>query len=130
VLWAALLVATLAALPRDQVIWALVLAGAQGRWAAVLHAAALPAARQDGLGAAFAPSRGSVAAATATVIIAALLHRLVAALGAAGMSLAVALAMSVWARRTLGGRTGDTLGATVALTEVLVCLVLLAFARH
>jgi adenosylcobinamide-GDP ribazoletransferase len=130
VLWAALLMATLAALPRHQVIWALVLAGAQARWAAVLHAAALPPARRDGLGAAFTPSRTSVAAATAMVIVTVTLHRLVAALVAAGTGVAVALAMSIWARRALGGRTGDTLGATVALTEVLVCVVLLAFVRH
>jgi cobalamin synthase len=38
--------------------------------------------------------------------------------------------MSFWARRALGGRTGDTLGATVALTEVLVCVVLLGFLPH
>jgi cobalamin synthase len=38
-------------------------------------------------------------------------------------------AVSALARRGLGGRTGDTLGATVALTEVAVCLVLLGFAR-
>jgi adenosylcobinamide-GDP ribazoletransferase len=129
VLWATLLVATLAALPRDQAIWALLLACALGRWAAVLHAAALPAARRDGLGAAFAPSRTSVAVATSMVIVTVILHHLVAALVAAATGLAVAMAVSVWARRALGGRTGDTLGATVALTEVLVCVVLLAFAR-
>jgi adenosylcobinamide-GDP ribazoletransferase len=129
-LWAVLLVAVLAALPRHQVIWALALAGAQGRWAAVLHAAALPPARQDGLGAAFAPSRTSVAVATATVIIAALPHRPVGAFVAAGTGLAIALTVSAWARRALGGRTGDSLGATVAVTEVLVCVVLVAFLRH
>ena len=31
----------------------------------------------------------------------------------------------VFARRTLGGRTGDTLGATVTIAEVAVCVVLL-----
>jgi cobalamin synthase len=38
----------------------------------------------------------------------------------------VAALVSVWARRALGGRTGDTLGATVALGEVAVCLTLVA----
>ncbi|MGH2713893.1 MAG: adenosylcobinamide-GDP ribazoletransferase [Solirubrobacteraceae bacterium] len=129
-LWAVLLVAALAALPRHQIIWVLVLAGALGRWAAVLHAAALPPARRDGLGAAFAPTAASVAVASAMVIIAALLHRPIAALASAGMGIAVALAVSTWARHALGGRTGDTLGATVALTEVLVCVVLLGFVRQ
>jgi cobalamin synthase len=35
---------------------------------------------------------------------------------------------SVGARRLLGGRTGDTLGAAVALGEVAACLALLACA--
>jgi cobalamin synthase len=30
------------------------------------------------------------------------------------------------ARRAIGGSTGDTIGATVAVTEVAVCLALLA----
>ena len=33
---------------------------------------------------------------------------------------------SAWARRALGGRTGDTLGATVALAELAACAALLA----
>jgi cobalamin synthase len=41
----------------------------------------------------------------------------------------VTLAVTAWARGALGGRTGDTLGATVAIVEVTVCLVVLAFAR-
>jgi adenosylcobinamide-GDP ribazoletransferase len=128
-LWALLLVAALASLPRDQAVWALVLACMQGRWAAVLHAVAFGPARRDGLGAAFAPSRTSAVLATATVIAAALVHRPVAALTAAGTAALVALAVTMWARRTLGGRTGDTLGATVALTEALACVVLLGFLR-
>jgi adenosylcobinamide-GDP ribazoletransferase len=129
VLWAVLLVAVLAALPRHQTIQTLVLAGATGRWGAVLHAAAVPPARRDGLGAAFAPRPASVAVATGVVIIAALLLRQLAGLATLGACVVVTLAVSAWARRSLGGRTGDTLGATVALTEVLVCVVLLGFAR-
>lgn len=63
------------------------------------------------------------------VIIAVLVHKPIAGLAAAAVGLAVTLAVSAWARRTLGGRTGDTLGAAVALTEVLVCVVLLGFVR-
>jgi adenosylcobinamide-GDP ribazoletransferase len=130
VLWALLLVAALAALPRHQAIRTLVLAGALGRWGAVLHAAALPPARRDGLGAAFAPRPASVVTATAVAIVAALLLQRLAGLAALGGCLAITLVVSAWARRGLGGRTGDTLGATVALTEVLVCVVLLGFARE
>jgi len=51
-------------------------------------------------------------------------HGLAALLAAAS----VALLVTGWARTTIGGRTGDTLGATVALAEVAVCLTLLGFA--
>jgi adenosylcobinamide-GDP ribazoletransferase len=129
-LWAVLLVAALAAMPRHQAIWALALACALGRWAAVLHAAALPAARQEGLGAAFAPSRAAVAVATGTILIAAFAHEPIAALVAAAASVAATAAISAWAHRSLGGRTGDSLGALVALTEVLVSVVLLGFVRR
>jgi adenosylcobinamide-GDP ribazoletransferase len=129
VLWALLLVAALAGLPRHQVIATLVIAGATGRWAAVLHAATLPPARRDGLGAAFAPHPGAVAVATVEAIVAALALRHVTGLAALGAGLVVTLAIGVWAHRGLGGRTGDTLGAAIALTEVLVCVVLLGFAR-
>jgi adenosylcobinamide-GDP ribazoletransferase len=48
----------------------------------------------------------------------------VTALAAAAL---VALAVSAWSRLAIGGRTGDTLGASVALVEVVVCLVVLSF---
>ena len=51
-------------------------------------------------------------------------------LASAAVALLVALATAAWSRHTLGGRTGDTLGATVALAEVAVCLALLAFASQ
>jgi cobalamin synthase len=47
-----------------------------------------------------------------------------AAVAAAG---AVACAATVAAMRGLGGRTGDTLGATIALTELAATLVMLGF---
>jgi adenosylcobinamide-GDP ribazoletransferase len=128
VLWALLLAAALAALPRHQALRTLVLAGALGRWAAVLHAAALPPARRDGLGAAFLPGPTAVVIATAVAVATVVLAPLPGLAALAG-AMAVMAGVSAIARRTLGGRTGDTLGATVALTEVLVCLVLLGFAR-
>jgi cobalamin synthase len=36
--------------------------------------------------------------------------------------------VSGWSQRAIGGRTGDTLGATVALAELAALLVLLASA--
>ena len=39
------------------------------------------------------------------------------------------VATSLLAGRLLGGRTGDTLGATIVLTEVVVCIVLVGLAR-
>jgi adenosylcobinamide-GDP ribazoletransferase len=130
VLWALLLAATLAALPRDDAFRALVLAAALGRWGAVVHAVACRPARPDGLGAAFRVGHRALAIATVAAVLAAVLVvepvRGLAALGAAA---AVALAAGSWARRALGGRTGDTLGATVAVVEAAICLVLLAFAQ-
>ena len=43
---------------------------------------------------------------------------------------AVAALVSAWARATLGGRTGDTLGATVALAEVAAAVVILGLDRR
>jgi adenosylcobinamide-GDP ribazoletransferase len=128
VLWALLLVATVAALPRHRALSSLVIACALGRWAAVVHAAALPPARRDGLGAAFRPALGAVIVATVLVGATGALQPL-PALAALAVALAVAAGTGVVATRTLGGRTGDTLGATVALTEAAACMVLLAFAR-
>jgi adenosylcobinamide-GDP ribazoletransferase len=128
VLWAVLLVAALSALPRHRAIETVVIAASLGRWAAVLHAVALPPARPDGLGAAFDPRPAAVLAATvlaaATVALEPIpaLASLLAAIIAASVTSAAAV-------RVLGGRTGDTLGAAVALTEVVVCVVLLGFAR-
>jgi adenosylcobinamide-GDP ribazoletransferase len=126
ILWALLLASTLAGLAEDDALRALVIAATLGRWAALLHAVLATPARPDGLGAAFAVSAPALGVATATAFAAAFalappLHA-AAALAAAAL---LAAALSAWAGRTLGGRTGDTLGATVALTELAVCLVLL-----
>jgi adenosylcobinamide-GDP ribazoletransferase len=125
--WALLLVSTLAQLSVHHVVAAFVTAAAAGRWAALAHAVALPPARTDGLGAGFAVRRAELV--VATVLVAALATVLcrplpgLAALAAATMT---PVLMTLFARRTLGGRTGDTLGATVALTELAVCVALAA----
>jgi adenosylcobinamide-GDP ribazoletransferase len=128
VLWALLLTAALAALPRDQVVKTLVISGALSRWSAVVHAFELPPARQEGLGAAFAPRWPELLAATALALATLALEpgRVVAALGVA---LLTTVATSLLAGRVLGGRTGDTLGATIVLTEVVVCIGLVGLAR-
>jgi adenosylcobinamide-GDP ribazoletransferase len=127
--WALLLTSALAGLTRDDALQALVTAALAGRWAALVHARATPAARRDGLGASFDVTPKALLAASATALVGALLLagplRGLTALSAAML---VAVLVSAWARITLGGRTGDTLGATVAITEVAVCLTLLGFA--
>ncbi|MEA2320004.1 MAG: adenosylcobinamide-GDP ribazoletransferase [Solirubrobacteraceae bacterium] len=127
-LWALLAVAALAELSREDAFRALVVAAALGRWAAVLHGAGLPSARRDGLGASFHVGRGALVSATVTGVAAALLVGGVGpgAGALAGAALAT-LGIAAWASRTLGGRTGDTLGASVAIAEVVVIVVLLGF---
>jgi adenosylcobinamide-GDP ribazoletransferase len=128
--WALLMVGALGGLTDGEAFRALLTAAVVGRWAALLHTAATPPARPDGLGAAFAVMTAGLLVASALAVAGALL---VDGLGPGAAALAaapvVALGVSAWARRRLGGRTGDTIGATVALTEVVVVLVLLGFAQ-
>jgi adenosylcobinamide-GDP ribazoletransferase len=129
VLWALLLAAALGAMPHGEAIQTLILAAALGRWGAVMHAAFAVPARAEGLGAAFSVAPGGGVVATGSVVAAALaLGRAsgVAALGAAALA---TFAVTAWARRSVGGRTGDTLGATVMVAELSACLVLVGFAR-
>lgn len=128
VLWALLLASALSALPSDEAVQTLVLAGALGRWGAVAHAVAVAPARPDGLGAAFVVGPVALAVATASVVALAVVLAPLAGLVALGGVAVLVAAVSLWSGRALGGRTGDTLGATVALAEVLVCVVLLGFA--
>lgn len=125
VAWALLLVVSVASLSDERALRALIVACALARWAALVHAAVTSPARSDGLGAALMPSRAALAAASVVAVIAALaiggLGPGAVAIGSAAVVAAVSVA---FARRMLGGRTGDTLGATVALAEVAVCLVL------
>jgi adenosylcobinamide-GDP ribazoletransferase len=124
--WALLLYAALTSLDGDRALRALVVACALGRWAALVHAAATSPARSDGLGAALRVGRVALAVATMLAAIAALaVCGLAPGAAAIGASAVVAALSVVFARRTLGGRTGDTLGATVAIAEVVVCVVLL-----
>lgn len=128
--WALLLLAALVPLSQLEALAALVTAGALSRWAALLHAAAAPPAGADGLGAGFRVGRIALPFASACAVVVAV----VAAgpwpgLVAIAITPAIAL-LSAWAaRRAIGGRTGDTIGATVAVAEVAVCTALLGFWR-
>jgi adenosylcobinamide-GDP ribazoletransferase len=129
-LWGLLLTMSLAQLSTSEALAALITAAAIGRWSALLHAQWSPPARRDGLGSAFTPSTLAVVVAGLTAVGVAAIADLASAGAVVFAGLLVAAAVSWWSRRSLGGRTGDTLGATVVLTEVVVVLVLLAFARN
>jgi adenosylcobinamide-GDP ribazoletransferase len=125
-----LLATTLGAVPHADAVRTLVLGAALGRLGAVMHGALAAPARSEGLGAAFRVAPAAAVVATASVVGAALALGPVRGLAALGASALAALTTTAWARRALGGRTGDTLGATVALVELTACLVLVGFARH
>ena len=129
-LWLLLLVSALTGLERDVALAGLVVACALGRWSVLLHAVLSTPARTDGLGAAFEVGRLPLAVASVWAVALAVAiegpSRAAVALMAAATT---ALAATAAARTSVGGRTGDTLGACIALAEVLVCLVILGFTR-
>jgi adenosylcobinamide-GDP ribazoletransferase len=106
VAWTLLFVSTVASLDASRAFRALTTACALGRWAALLHAAAIPPARPHGLGATMQVGPPALIAATAAAVIAALaICGLVPGLAALATALGVAGASAVFARRTIGGRT-------------------------
>ena len=125
--WALLMFTSLVALAAGHALRALIVACAGARLAALLHCSGAPPARPDGLGAALEVKRRSLAIA----LLSAVAIMLAAGGPARGaLSVAVCAAVSglsaVLARRAIGGSTGDTIGAAVALTEAAICLALLA----
>lgn len=128
--WFVLVAASLAVLPPESLAVTLAWALAFSRGLAISHARALPPAREQGLGAGFAMS-GLALGATAVVVALIggafaflpeqagwLSNPGVGVIGIAGFAaLCVHGAVLFAARRLIGGRTGDTLGATIALTE-------------
>ncbi|HWF34740.1 MAG TPA: adenosylcobinamide-GDP ribazoletransferase [Solirubrobacteraceae bacterium] len=128
--WALLFVAVLDRLSVARALEALIAAAALGRWAALVHARGAPPARAEGLGAGFTVGRTALALASIVAVgIALALCGIGPGLAAVAAAAAVAALSVMHVRVTLGGRTGDTLGATVALAEVVVCAVLLAVWR-
>jgi adenosylcobinamide-GDP ribazoletransferase len=125
--WALLLPSTLDSLSAAHALVALTVACALARWASLLHATATAPARPDGLGAALRVGRAAVFFGGATALaFAVTLCGIAAGAAASGAALAVAALTALLARRLLGGHTGDTLGATVALAELAACVALLA----
>jgi adenosylcobinamide-GDP ribazoletransferase len=115
-------VATLAALP-DALRWrALVVAPVLGRLGPLLMVRLCPPARADGAGHALAGGVGARAVAGGGGIAALVAGALLGPWGALPLVLAAAAAGggARYLRRRLGGATGDTLGALVEVTEVLV----------
>ncbi|HEY2054594.1 MAG TPA: adenosylcobinamide-GDP ribazoletransferase [Solirubrobacterales bacterium] len=128
-LWLALVIAALAGLDRGDAFDALLIAGAVGRWSALLHAVGSPPARRDGLGVGFEVSAAALAIGTVAAAIAALVAGGIGpGLAALGAGVVVAALVTAVAHRGVGGRTGDTLGATVVLTEAAVVVVVLGLA--
>src|SRR5262245_29942619 len=125
--WSLLMLGALSPLDEVDALRALVVAGAASRWAALLHARATSPARSDGLGAVFHPDGSSIAFATLVALAIAIpTADPLPGLAAAGAAAVVGVLSAALARRTLGGRTGDTLGAAIALAELAVVLTLFA----
>jgi adenosylcobinamide-GDP ribazoletransferase len=127
ILWALVLFTALDSLPPGHALQTLIAAAATGRLTALIHAACAPPARPDGLGAGLHVAARPVVLAS---LMAAAIAVAAAGLARGALSLGIAAAVgagsAVGARRMVGGRTGDTLGAAVALAEVVVCLALVA----
>lgn len=128
--WALLLFTALEPLRSDQVLRALIAACAAGRLAALLHGVGAPPARPDGLGAGLQVKLAvlAIASVTAAAIMVAVVGPIRAA-ASLGVCVLVSAVSAILARRTVGGSTGDTIGAAVAVTEVAVCVALVGMWR-
>jgi adenosylcobinamide-GDP ribazoletransferase len=130
-LWGLLMYAALEQTTRVDGLLVLLTAGAAGRLAGVVHAAVTSPAPDAGEDDGFAP--GPLATAVALVMtcaIALLAVGVVDGIVAVGTALITVAVGVVLARRELGGRTADTLGAASAVAEVIVVVVLSALLMH
>jgi adenosylcobinamide-GDP ribazoletransferase len=128
VAYALLFTAALTPLRAPDAASAIVCGHALGRWAALAQLAFVAPARADGLGTAFSASRPALVLGSAGAIAIALVAAgVVAGLAAVAGAAIAAAAMAFAARRLVGGRTGDTRGAAVLVTEVVVVSVLAAY---
>lgn len=123
----ALKLAALAAMAPGEAALALVAGHALGRWASVALLARLPyLSGREGSGSALLKGLGGrrLALTSLTALVVAALALGWAALPAAGLTVVVTLAVGAHQRRTLGGVTGDGLGAGCQLVETAVYLLL------
>ncbi len=128
VAFALLATAALARLSPPEAAGALVTGHALGRWAAVAQLTFVAPARTDGLGATFCADRLAFAVGSAVALAIALVASgVLAGLCAVAGATIAAAACALLARRFTGGRTGDTLGAAVLVTELAVYSVLAAY---
>ena len=112
----------LAALPGESRLWTIVLVPCLSRWAILIVMDWFPYVRREGLGTPFLQGNrrrsllaGSAVALLATVILTGPVGLLLAL--AAGL---VARAVGAWARRRIGGVTGDVYGAACETSEAVV----------
>jgi adenosylcobinamide-GDP ribazoletransferase len=125
--WALLLYTALAPLNGPRGFKTLVVAGALSRAAILLHGFATQPARSDGLGASVRiTALQLIAGGASAAVIALIVMKPGEGAISFGVAAGVAIAWTWFSRRAFGGRTGDSLGAAAALTELAVCLALLA----
>ena len=115
-------VSALAALPGESRLWTIVLVPCLSRWAILVVMDRFPYVRREGLGTPFlqGSSRrcllvGSAVALVATAVLTGPVGLLLAL--AAGL---VALAVGAWAKRRIGGVTGDIYGAVCETSEAVL----------
>ncbi len=118
--------AALASLPASNALWALFLAPSLARWL-LLPAGRQPLARPDGMGADFAAGLTDIALWLGAVfpLIPAVLLGLRGLL-AVGAALLTALIILVFARRRIGGVSGDVFGLIVECAETVVLIMVSA----
>jgi adenosylcobinamide-GDP ribazoletransferase len=123
----ALTATSIAALPTEEAVKALIVAHILSRWA-ILPVGLLAPAKPGGAGGLLRVTPPRLAVAT-LIAVALTLATGGPAAGAVALAAAVATAAAaaVLLQRTLGGITGDGYGATAKLTEVVVCVTLVAF---
>jgi cobalamin 5'-phosphate synthase/cobalamin synthase len=111
----------------DRTDRALVVAPVLGRWASIPLGRILPYARLDGGKGTFAGRTGWIEVGGATILAGAAAIGLLGwrGLAAWGAVVAFSTAMGVFCHRRIGGVTGDTLGANIEGSTVLVYLVCL-----
>ena len=123
----ALIATSVAALDTEEAVKALIVAHVLSRWA-ILPVGLLPPAKPGGAGSLLRVGRGRLAIAT---LLGAAIAFGVAGPARGGVALVAAATTAALAsavlRKALGGITGDGYGATAKLTEVVVCVTLVAF---